>query len=578
MREVSRTRELAVYDFCAGTDSRAYEHFGVHRAGEGRYVFRLYAPLAGSVSLVGDFLPAGECAMLRGEDGIWTVSVTPDMTPEGMAYAYRLDGGRCIADPFARGGMADDGVSATVRTASGYRWQDELWMQSRGERQLRRGECPINVYRVHLSSFATRRGQSCESADASLNYRELGELLARYVADMGYTHVRLMPLIGECRPLRGCEGYFAPSGRHGSPDDLRAMIDRIHRAGIGVLMDLPFDRCERDIPQVTAGGIFDVRRPEAKSFLLSVTLFWLRSFHLDGVCPVGHSLWKEADGDFLDCWCAAVRSCCPDALLLSEEAVDGEGDFDLVIHSRLDEDIRRCVGADERQWDFLCDRLTLTLREVTASGHGVLLPPTEHLFDGKGEAPREGRGYLARFDAARLILAYRMAHPGKKQAFMGEELGQRRPWDGSVPPDWFLRELPTHAAFWQYVRGLNHFYRAEPRLWECESAELIRTEAASVALICRTDCVGRKLIVLANFSDSDRTVRLQAGKWGTGLRVLFGTDGVSAESTLILASSEGILDISLPPLGAVFCEPWISAQQPIRQFLLSPGEFQKSGG
>lgn len=571
MREASRTRELAVYDFCAGSDSRAYEHLGVHRAGEGRYVFRLFAPLARSVSLIGDFLPSGECPMRKEEDGIWTATVTPSPSPEGMAYTYRIDGGQCIPDPFARGGMADGGDGATVCTVSHYRWQDDLWMRTRGERQSKRENRPINVYRVHLSSFATRRGQSCASADAYLNYRELGELLARYVADMGYTHIRLMPLT-EHRDAMRCgqttTGYFAPTCRHGRPDDLRIMIDRLHRAGLGVIMDLPFDRCDAEIPQITTGGHFDVRHPPTRSFLLSVTTFWVRSFHLDGICPMGISAWSETDGDYLACFCAAVRSACPDVLLISEDAIGAEEDFDLKIHRSLDGDIRRAVGAPTAQWCAICDRLMLTLREVTAFGRDVLLPPPAHVFDGGTDGE-----YLRRFAAARLLLAYRMAHPGKKQAFMGDELGQRRPWDGSVPPDWFLRELPTHAAFWGYVRALNHFYRSEPRLWECEMAEMIRTEIPSVIVLCRTDYAGRRLIVLSNFSDEVKTVRLRADALEGELRVLFRSDGGADASQTIFSFSKEMPEIVVPPLTAFFCEPLEERPSPARQFILVPDKF-----
>ncbi len=585
MRETSRTRALAVYDFCAGTDSRAYEHFGVHRAGRGQYVFRLFAPLARSVTVIGDFLPAGEWPMARGADGVWTATVTPSLLPEGMAYAYRIDDERYIADPFARGGLADDGASATVCTESAHRWQDELWMSSRVARQPRQGDRPINVYRVHLSSFATRHGQSCTSADAYLNYRELGDLLARYVADMGYTHIRLMPLTEHLDPLRCAQtavGYFAPTCRHGSPDDLRAMIDRLHRAGIGVIMDLPFAECKAEIPQVAAGGRFDLTVPETRSYQLSVTAFWLRAFHLDGVCPLGLSSGIASDGDGFSDWCAAVRSICSDALLIAEDAVDWNEHVDLVIHSRADEDIRRAVGVREEQWPSLYDRLTLTLREITEFGRGVLLPPDRHLFDSeRGSLPPYG-GYVRHFAVARLILAYRMAHPGKKQAFMGEELGQRRPWDGSAPPDWYLRELPMYEEFWQYVRRLNHFYRTEPRLWESEQAELLQTKSTAVILLSRADRMGRRLLAAMNFSDVSKTVCLDATPWGNGLQLLFRSDGRNTQTDRASEQDwtvrDGRLEITLPPLTAFFLEPRVDRPRPIRQFILTSDEFQKNGG
>lgn len=571
MRE-TRSRALAAYDFHAGADTRAHTFWGVHRTTTGEYVFRLFAPRAEQVTLCGDFLPAGEREMMRFEDGLWELTVAAEISPEGMRYAYRLNGKTVISDPFARRGFWDGTTGSLVCTEETHLWQDAPWMESRAARNGQGNNAPINLYEVHLSSFATRQGRSCTGTDAYLNYRELGDLLARYAADMGYTHIRLWPLTEHVQ--ENCHGnspvgFFAPTSRHGSPDDLRAMIDRLHRVGIGVVMNLPLDRCGAAYPGVAEDGVLDPSCPETQSFLLSTVLFWIKSFHLDGVCLQYHPLWIAKGEDLLCTLCAAIRASCPDVMLI------GEGElFDLTEHRRFGKDILHCIDAEPWAWPTLWDRLTLTLRETTEYGQSTLLTlPSGRHGTGRGSmtAALDG-GYLQKFDAARLMLACQMAHPGKKQLFMGCELGQSRVWDGTVPPDWFLRELPIHAAFWQYVRSLNHFYRNELRLWEREDAVLTDGETASAVVLRRTDRRGRLLWCVLNFSREQSDICLSVGEEIGSLRVLFHTDETAfggqgrIPERIDIHSRKSTL--TLPPMTALFCEPLTETAVPVRQFIL----------
>ena len=572
MRE-TRSRALAAYDFHAGTDTRAHMFWGVHRTAAGAYVFRLFAPRARQVTLCAGFLPDGERDMVDHGEGLWELTVSEEISPEGMRYAYRLEEGAVIADPFMRRGFWDGTGESVVCTEETHLWRDHLWMSARAARNGRRGEVPLNLYEVHLSSFATRQGRSCTSTDAYLNYRELGDLLARYVADMGYTHIKLYPLTEHWQedshgmlPV----GFFAPTSRHGTPDDLRAMVDRLHNAGIGVMMDFPIGRCGIFCPGIAEDGVSDPSHPETQSFLLSAVRFWLESFHLDGICLKECTRTGQGE-DFLRTLCAVIRAAFPDVLLIGE----GE-DMDLTEYGRFGEDTARCIGAEPRAWSPLGDRLTLTLRETTEFGQSALLtlPPRRHGGGPGSLAEAYHGGYLQKFDAARLMVAYQMAHPGKKQLFMGCELGQTRVWDGTVPPDWFLRELPTHAAFRQFVRAINHFYRNEPRLWERETAEMMDVGIASAVILRRVDKVGRVLWILLNFSRETASIQLPMDDGEVTFHILFDSDalefGGQGRLPERMAVRAGEVTLTLPPLTAIFCQAQTGEAQTSRHFILPP--------
>ena len=561
-----------MYDFCAGTDTRAYEWLGVHRIGAQTYAFRLFAPQAEGMTLCADFLSEGRCAMTQTSEGVWVATVRTEIPTEGMRYTYLPSGAvTAVCDPFARQSMTNERgtTESVICTASDFAWQDFAWMAARTSERV---DGPINLYHLHLSSFATRRGQSCDSVGAYLNYRELGELLARYMSDMGYTHIRLMPLCEHTR--EEMHGYlpnalFSPTCRHGTPDDLRAMIDCLHRTGIGVMMDLPLGQCAVPIPYVAEDGVLEPDRPAAQSLILSAALFWLREYHLDGLCPMGCGNWPR---DFLRRFCATVHAAVPGVLLIGEGRSDNEDEgLDVIMQDRFGGDVLDAVGADETRWRPVRDRLTLSMREAAEFAQPALLSLYHPMMAGKSRDTvmmRIGGGYRRRFDAARLALSYLMAHPGGKQLFMGGELGQSRLWDGSIPPDWFLRELPTHAALAEYVRALNFFYRKEPRLWIRSQAELCEM-APAVLLLRRGGQTVRNLWVLLNFGDEPQTVALPTRQ---GFRILLDSDrpcfGGEGRNCSRAETEQGMAEIFLPPLCTVFFEEADRDELPARSFVL----------
>ncbi|MBR6708862.1 MAG: 1,4-alpha-glucan branching enzyme, partial [Clostridia bacterium] len=311
------TDDMAAFYFHQGTNNHAYRYLGVQsekRENGWRYTFRVWAYRADAVEVAGDFNAWGATPMRRvTEQGVWEAVVESPTSLAGNCYKYRVisaAGTHLKADPYARFGEWGERTASIIPEESRFVWQDESWLAQR--RQTAASDVgfypvPMNIYEMHLASWMTAGGRSTAGGDAYLNYREIADRLAVYLRQMGYTHVELMP-IGE-HPYDvswgyQCCGYFAPTSRFGTPDDLRYLIDHLHRNGIGVLLDwVPahFPKDEHGLyafdgyPMYEYQGVdrienagwgtryFDVGRNEVQSFLISCALYWFREFHIDGL-------------------------------------------------------------------------------------------------------------------------------------------------------------------------------------------------------------------------------------------------------------------------------------------------------
>jgi len=576
---ISRTAKMVAYDFHRGTDTHAYEHQGLHcisqdASGQWSYTVRLFAPHAVAVSLCGDATMEREIAMRRAdEEGVFETTLSSAIPLEGMRYFFRLTTPVGIverADPYARCSIWDERTVSIACAEMPFPWRDASWLRYRARRYTERAY-PFHAYQIHLGSFATRQGRSNIGGDAYLNYRELGEMLVRYVSDMGYTHVLLMPLTEYFADAS--HGYlprflFAPTSRFGSPDDLRAMVDMLHCAGIGVLMDLPIG-CLDD----GAGGLacfdgtalyeqphgddpctFDLTRTEVRNYLLSAALYWLRTFHLDGLRPVGFPPQGGEECDaFLHTLCAAVHAEFPGVLLLSEQNPAPSPGFDLICRSHIPRALLRTLHADPDHRLYLQDQLLLSLMEplgecaVLPLSHDVACAGRESLFS------RMYGTYLQKFDTLRLCLAYWIAHPGKKLLFMSCDLAQPRPWDDTIPPDWFLTTLPPHAELHAYVRSLNRFYRDEPRLWQTADISPISvcTDTPSpIIAFRRYDAAGRELLTVFSFSAVSVACCLTVGTANPSYRPVF-----PQKAPPISVTPDGLLQLTLSPHAALYLDP-----------------------
>ncbi|WP_280239692.1 1,4-alpha-glucan branching protein GlgB [Nocardia abscessus] len=473
--------------------------------------FAVWAPNARGVTVIGDFDGwSGHTAPMRalGSSGIWEVFV-PGVGP-GAKYKYRVHGadGRTVdhADPLAFA-TEHPPATASVVTESHHVWDDRAWLERRAATDPTRA--PMSVYEVHLGSW--RPG---------LGYRELAEQLAEYVQAAGYTHIELLPIAEH--PFGGSWGYqvtsyYAPTARFGSPDDFRAFVDRMHAAGIGVLLDwVPahFPRDEwalarfdgtplyehadpRRGEQLDWGTyVFDFGRHEVRNFLVANARYWIEEFHIDGlrvdaVASMLYLDYSRADGewepnvhggrenleavDFLQDLNETLHRHHPGVVTIAEESTTWPGvtrgtdvgglGFTMKWNMGWMHDTLGFLGRDpvHRSWHH--NEVTFSL--VYAWSENYVLPIShDEVVHGKGTLwTRMPGDDFTRAAGVRALLAYMWAHPGKQLLFMGQDFGQFREWSHDRGLDWQELDNPLHQGISALVRDLNAVYRAHPALW-----------------------------------------------------------------------------------------------------------------
>jgi 1,4-alpha-glucan branching enzyme len=511
--------------FHEGSHGRLYQKLGAHAASEDGVPgvrFGVWAPNALSVSVFGDFNDwdeAGRPLDLLGEGGVWSGFV-PGLR-KGALYKFHIvsrfnDYKVNKADPF--------GILHEVppRTASvvwdlEYRWGDRDWMDGRGKRPAHRS--PVSIYEVHLGSWR----RVVHEGFRSLSYREIAPLLADYAKAMGFTHVELMPVMEH--PYYASwgyqiTGYFAPTSRYGTPQDLMFLVDTLHQAGIGVILDwvpshFPSDEhglgyfdgtylyehanpVQRIHPQWES-LIFNYDRHEVKSFLLSSALFWLDKYHadglrVDGVASMLHLDFAREPGEwvpnryggrenlgaieFLRRLNEEVGQAFPATSTIAEDStswpmvsrptyVGGLG-FAMKWDLGWMNDTLEYMGLDPIYRRF--HHGNLTFRRMYAYSENFVLPLShdEVVHLKKSLLDKMPGDDWQKFANLRLLFAYQWAQPGKKLLFMGGEIGQWREWnhDGSV--DWDFARHGNHQGVQNWVRDLNRLYNTEPALHELD--------------------------------------------------------------------------------------------------------------
>ena len=552
--------KIAEYLFHQGTNYRSYEYFGAHRCPEGDAVFRVLAPNADAVYLVGDHCrwQKGEPMTRLNEGGIFECRADVKV---GDRYKYvicRREREIYKADPFAFYSERPPDTASVFFDISGYEWHDGGWLEYRKKRfsgDFYRN--PINIYEIHLGSWM--RGRDGEP----LTYRELAEELAPYVKQMGYTHVELMPICEH--PYDGSwgyqvSGYFAPTSRFGDPFDFMAFVDKLHSAGIGVILDwvpahFPKDEhglCEFDgspLYEYSAPDRiehkgwgtrrFDVGRTEVQSFLVSSADYWIRCYHIDGirVDAVASMLYLDYDkapgewtpnvyGDhrcleaeaFFKKLNGHVRGEFPDVMMIAEEStawrnVTGDPSDGLGFRMKWDmgwmNDTLSYASLDPVYRSYHHGKLTFSM--LYAFSERYVMPIShDEVVHGKGSLISRMPGdYFMQFAGVRAFMTYMMTHPGKKLTFMGCEIGQFDEWDHSGEIQWFLLDFEKHAALQRYVAELNRLYLESPELWLLDDSwegfrwlEVDRRDESVIAY--QRICDGGSLIAVMNFTPVER--------------------------------------------------------------------------
>ena len=552
--------------FSEGRSTHAWRCFGSHPAkdenGTEGYLFRVWAPNAPLVSIIGDFnnWDSQATPMTKLEGGIWETFVPGLQRYDAYQYAVHKADGSFVgkADPYAFHAATRPNVSSKVYDLdTGYQWGDQSWMEYRAKQVPYTS--PMNIYECHLGSWR-RTGEG-----EFLSYRDTAAYLVPYVKEMGFTHVELLPVTEH--PLDAswgyqCTGYFAATSRFGTPDDLKYLIDQLHQAGIGVIMDWVPAHFPRDAfglynfdgtPTYEYSdprkgehadwgtNVFDYGRSEVRSFLFSSAMFWLEEYHVDGlrVDAVSSMLYLDygrQDGqwmpnvngghenleaiEFLQKLNTAVFAAHPDVLMIAEESTawpkvtypvsDGGLGFNFKWNMGWMNDICHYIKMDPYFRQFNHRDITFSLMYAFSENYILPLSHDEvvHMkgsFFGKmpGDNPQK-------FAGVRAFYTYMMTHPGKKLTFMGAELGQWNEWHFEYSLDWHLLQYEPHRQTQAFFKAMNALYLEQPALWQQDNSWqgfqwlCADDNTANTVAFLRWDKEGKPLIVVCNFSPEHR--------------------------------------------------------------------------
>jgi len=615
-----------------GTHLRAYERLGAHvlvlEGVEGVH-FALWAPNAERVSVIGEFnfwdkrrFPMRS----RGGGGIWEIFLPG--VGDGAPYKYeivsRFGGYRSDrADPYGTGTALRPDTVSLVRDLRGYEWGDEAWMASR--RSHHALDAPIAVYEVHLGSW--RRVP--EEGGRWLTYREMADTLVPYAKAMGFTHIELLPVSEH--PFDGSwgyqtTGYFSPTSRFGTPLDFMSFVDACHRAEIGVILDwVPahfpgdghalayfdgthlFEHADPRLGEHRDWGtkIFNFGRNEVRNFLLANALFWLESYHIDGlrvdaVASMLYLDYSRSEGewlpnrfggrenleavDFLKRFNEIVHQEHPDVLTIAEESTawpmvsrptyTGGLGFDLKWNMGWMHDMLEYISRDPVHRRFHHHNITFSL--IYAFTENFVLPLShDEVVHLKGSMLSKMPGDAWQmFANLRALYGFMAGHPGKKLLFMGGEIGQWSEWNHDASLDWHLLQHDPHRGLWAWVRDLLHLYRAEPALHQVdfdwrgfEWVDFHDADANVVAFLRRGKDPEETVLVVSNFSPVPRPgYRLGVVRPGF-YREILNSDGEAYGGSNV-GNLGGVatedrphqgrpysLPLTLPPLATIFLKP-----------------------
>lgn len=512
-------------------NGRVHEFLGAHpmvRDGVEGTAFAVWAPGARQVSVVGSFngWKADSHPMrVRHPGGVWATFV-PGVGP-GALYKYRVVGRvdgleRLKADPCGRRMQLRPESASVVPPRPRHEWLDDDWLAARVQRQA--FDRPMSIYEVHLGSWRRHPdARPREGMPGWMTYRELAGELVPYVKSLGFTHIELMPVTEHPYDASwGYQtvGYFAPTARHGSADDLRYLVDTAHRAGLGVILDWVPAHFPRDPHGLgTFDGthlyehadprkgihpdwgtyIFNYGRPEVVAFLASSALHWIESFHMDGLRldAVASMLYLDYSRDdgawvpnvhggrenieataFLRVLNETVHREHPGVLVIAEESTAWPGvtqpiprgglGFDAKWNMGWMNDTLEVMQADPVLRKGMYDKLTFGITYAFAERFMLAISHDEVVHLKKSLLRKMPGDVLDKFAGLRLLYGYMWTHPGKKLLFMGAELAVWSEWDVEGELDWALADEPMHAGVSRWVGALNALYAGAPELHETD--------------------------------------------------------------------------------------------------------------
>ncbi len=575
--------------FNAGIHYMIYEKLGAHpmKIGdtEGTY-FAVWAPNALRVSVVGDFNGwDGRVHQMRRlwESGIFELFLPDVKAGDCYKFEVKAKGGLTFmkADPYGFGAELRPGSASVVRNIDGFAWKDSKWIKNRQTMQAQ--DKPMSVYEVYLGSF-----DKPKDGREFYTYRELAPKIIEYVKKMGYTHIELMPIMEH--PLDeswGYQviGYYAPTARYGTAEDLMYFVNEMHKEGIGVLFDWVPAHFPRDTYGLSGFDgtclyehqdprqgfhphwgtlIYNYGRPEVTNYLIANALYWVEQYHADGiridaVASMLYLDYGKNDGEwvaniyggnenleaveFLKHLNSIMKKRNPGVLMIAEESTawprvtgsfdeDGLG-FDLKWNMGFMNDYLGYISTDPFFRSGCHNELTFSMIYAYSEKFMLVLSHDEVVHGKKtllGKMPGERKKQFANL---RLTYAYHMTHPGKKLLFMGQDIGEYDEFNEKRAVEWELLENEDHGKLNQMVADLNRLYTSKPALyakdtsWEgFEWINCITPNACMLSYIRKTDNADDMLVVVANFADVRQEFRIGVpceGKY----KEIFNTDDKS---------------------------------------------------
>jgi len=538
--------QMEQYLFHRGEYRQAYEYFGAHPT-RSSTVFRIWAPSAKSVAVVGDFndWTAREedyCHKLTNE-GIWEVEIKKIKKSNLYKYQIETSWGEKIlkSDPYAFYSELRPQTASIVNGKPKFRWADKRWLNNREIGYAK----PINIYEVHLGSWKKKEDGTY------YNYKEIAELLVEYMLEMNYTHIEIMPIIEY--PFDGSwgyqgTGYYSVTSRYGTPDDFMYFVNYFHKNNLGVILDwVPGHFCkdshglyrfdgsvcyEYEDPSLGenewGSANFNVSRNEVRSFLLSNLYFWIKEFHIDGIRmdAVSNMLYYK-DGlsenkrsvEFLQYLNQSLHEEYPDVMLIAEDSsawplvtkyqADGGLGFDFKWNMGWMNDTLKYMEQDPFFRKSHHGKLTFSF--MYAFSENFILPLShDEIVHGKNSILNKMPGYYEdKLAHVKNLYSYQMAHPGKKLNFMGNEFVQGLEWRYYEQLEWqLLKDNKGSQDIQKYVKALNKLYLEEEALWHDgqDGFEWIEHENINENMLIflrKTPNMEDFIIVVFNFSGKD---------------------------------------------------------------------------
>lgn len=621
---------MDIYEFYSGRSFDAYRELGAHVKKEvtGKKTvvsgveFVTYAPNALGVNVIGEFNDWNETVMERCYDGSFFKVFVPEARP-GMMYKYKIyhrDGSSMEhCDPYGFGMELRPAFASIIRDMDTYRFHDAKWMKNRSVCQ----GSPLNIYEVHLGSWRTKPvfdeqgnpltpeeiAESNRVAESWYTYKEIAPMLAEYVKEQGYNYVEFMPLSEH--PFDQSWGYqntgfFSPTSRYGTADDLKEMIDILHQHNIGTILDFVpvhfaldgyglarydgtalYEYPSNDVGYSEWGSMnFIHSKGEVRSFLQSAANYWLSEYHFDGlrmdaISRIIYWMGDESRGvndravDFIRNMNQGLKDRHPSIILCAEDSTDFKGTTKETKYGGLGFDYKWDMGWMNDTLNFFRTLPfvrgehyhDLTFSMVYNYNERYLLPLShDEVVHGKATIIQKMAGmYEEKFPQAKALYAYMYAHPGKKLNFMGNEIGQFREWDEKREQDWDLLKYPNHDSFHQYMKALNKIYMKEPALsaWDDDPngfAWILCGKENDVVYIFQREVNEDKVIVVLNLSGLVyKNYHFNYGN-GDTMKVLINSDwnkfgGSTKDTEKTIKGVNGDFGFDLPAFSGIYLKP-----------------------